>query len=259
MLSPAAAVIVRDLGLAGSIVGRHGFDLALDAKLPVCGDQAGVDYEALLRVAPSHIVTEWGAREAPARLGTLAGENGWKMQDIRLHTLADIAVQTRGLAAFLAPEDADVRAKADAIAAKFETLASGPSADQPLRFAALGRVLVLVGVSPVGALGPRSCHGQIVRGLGCELAIAEGPDYAVLTREDVLKLDPGVMVFLRGAGDAKNTGAAADPFAPLRGLPIAALTRQRTIVIDDPLCQLPATSLVRVAEEIEKRLIEWQK
>ena len=43
VLSPALGVMLTDLGLAGHVVGRHGWDTLLDQSLPVCGDQTGLD------------------------------------------------------------------------------------------------------------------------------------------------------------------------------------------------------------------------
>ena len=76
MLSPALAVIVRDLGLEANIVARHGFDIVLDKSIPVAGDQSGLDYEILLTAKPTHVLLEWGQREIPRRLGELMVERG---------------------------------------------------------------------------------------------------------------------------------------------------------------------------------------
>src|SRR5262245_61348101 len=97
-LSPAVAVILRDLGLADRIVGRHGYDFVLNKSVPVCGDQAGgIDYETLLRARPTHVLIESGARETPGRLTELAEEHHWAVESLRMLTLDDIEHTARRL------------------------------------------------------------------------------------------------------------------------------------------------------------------
>ena len=44
-LSPALAIIVRDLGAADRFVGRDGNDMVLPKSLPVCGDLRSVELQ----------------------------------------------------------------------------------------------------------------------------------------------------------------------------------------------------------------------
>ena len=67
-LGPSVGIILQDLGLEELVVGRHGWDLALDPDLPVCGDLNGIDYENLIGVRPTHVLLEWGSQEVPRRL-----------------------------------------------------------------------------------------------------------------------------------------------------------------------------------------------
>ena len=44
-ISPALAITLRDLGLAGSIVGRHAWDMALDLSVPMVLDSGRIRAE----------------------------------------------------------------------------------------------------------------------------------------------------------------------------------------------------------------------
>jgi hypothetical protein len=106
VLSPALAITLKDLGLEHMIVGRHGYDLVLDKSLPVCGDQAGIDYEALIRAKPTHVVLQWGARPLPDRLTELATTYDWIVVNQELLTLSDVRASTVELFDILAgPEN----------------------------------------------------------------------------------------------------------------------------------------------------------
>ena len=80
--SPALAVILKDLGYEAQIVGRHAYDLVLDPKVPSCGELGTIDYETLIRVRPTHVFIQWGARELPERLAELAAANDWVVMNL---------------------------------------------------------------------------------------------------------------------------------------------------------------------------------
>jgi ABC-type hemin transport system substrate-binding protein len=246
-ISPAAGTIARDLGFQGTVVGRHAFDLVLDRSVRVCGDQAGLDYEALLAVGPTHVVTEWGSRELPRKFVGLARERGWRTLDIKTRTLEEIAHATASIDRFArnAEEGALLSPAAASLIGELDALRGVP--DSPA-FAHLGSVVPLVSLSPLGALGPGSCHHEVLVGIGAAPALATGGAYQELTREQLVGLAPGVIVYLRGGGPQE-----ADAFASLRGLDIPAVRNNRLIVIDDPLCQIPATSLAALARDLRGR------
>jgi ABC-type hemin transport system substrate-binding protein len=250
VLSPAAAVILRDLGHEELIVARHAYDLALDRALPVCGDQAGLDYEALLRARPTVVVTEWGARELPARLRELSQRKGWQVHDVRLLSLRDIGEQAVALDALVrggepSPGALDLESRVRAWGeGRPPKRLTGEEA------ARIGSVLLLGAASPPGALGPGSCHHELLVALGVTPAITEGKAWIELTHEDIVRLAPGAIVVFRprAPGEAGNAEVAMDD-GVLRGLmdlDAPAMTSKRVLVIDDPLGLLPSTSMLGV-------------
>lgn len=273
-LSPALAITLRDLGLAEHIVGRHGYDLALDPAIPVCGDQAGIDYEALILARPTHIVMQWGSRDLPPRLGELATAHGWTILNYDLLTLNDVRISAVELHDALAgPESqrlgqgATVRtarsaAPAPAILDRLESAFRHRGAG----FAGAGRVLLLLSASPVAAVGPGSFHQQALESIGGIPALTRGGPYQELDIEDVIRLAPDAIVLLRPRD--RDAPSATGPLSIerrdrllgiLAGRPIPAVENGRIAVIDDPLCLLPGSSLVVFADDLAQILSQWSK
>lgn len=257
VLSPAIAVVLSDLGLRDRIVGRHGYDMVLDKSIPVCGEQNAVNYEALLRANPTHVFTEWGTREYPARLTSLAESKGWVLRDFRMLTLADIDAAARSLAELLPDADPSDRVtRVHALAA--------PAEREPVWE---GRVLLLMDASPIAAIGPGSAHHELLLRSGGVPAIAEGSPYMRLHAEDVARLAPDAIILIQprsGVEPAEPEDAGAPADAELRArlgviasLDIPAVTSGRFAVIDYPLGLLPSTALADVADRIESLLARW--
>jgi ABC-type Fe3+-hydroxamate transport system substrate-binding protein len=257
VLSPAAAVTLRDLGLSHLAVARHAYDIALDPALPVCGDQLGIDYEALLRIRPTHIIIQWGAREHPPRLADLARRHGWRLLDHNPLTLDDII--------------------ADADRLHDEFRAAGPTSAMvhppprpsewiPRRFDALGqspfdeRVLMLAALDPPAALGPRSFHHDVLVRLGGTPALNSGGPYQTLDAEDILRLAPDLIVLILPRTPRSPPPPPPDPgdlrarLGRLGMLDIPAIRRGRVVLFDDPEFLTPSTAVVRFAEALARAL-----
>lgn len=248
VLSPALGVMLTDLGLADHVVGRHGWDTVLDQSLPVCGDQTGLDYEALLRAAPTHVLTEWGARELPARLTDLAARHEWALHDFRLLSLDDIAgtsARLRDLFPAATPADSVER---------FKQLIAAPRPEPVWD----GRVLLLMGTSPVAAIGPGSAHHELLLRAGGVPAITKGSPFMPLHNEDVLRLAPDGIILIQPRSAPGDTQPAA-PVAldGLATLAIPAIEHARVIRIDHPLGLLPSTRLIEVADSMDEALRRW--
>ena len=248
-LSPAIAVTLRDLGLAHLIVGKHAWDMVLGEHVPVCGDQTGIDYEALIAAKPTHVLTQWGTRDLPARLRDLSTRYRWIVADHRLLSLEDISDTAVELSrdfghwatndAVLAGDPGRVNRALDEAWSRREGVA------------AAGRILLLASVDPPAALGPGSCHHDLLVRLGGTPAMARGRPYVPLEIETLLSMDVDVIVVFaarqssgRGAGAWDATARALGPLAQR---PIRAIMAQRVVLVEHPLALTPATSLVEVA------------
>lgn len=255
VLSPALAVMLTDLGVAPSIVARHGYDMVLDKSLPSCGDQSGIDYESLLSVRPTHVLIEWGSRPLPERLVELSNSHAWNVRAFTLLSLEDVTRSLVDLSAALKDAGLDVSEKSAALAATLND-SMRPRPD----LARLGGVLLLMSVRPPAALGPESVHHEILTRLGATAALTKPSPYVELDAEDVRHLAPDVIVLVtpRATGAmpvAKDTPEARRLLlGPLSSLDIPAVQGDRIIVIDDPLALLPTTRLADFAKELGDQL-----
>jgi len=248
-LSPALAVMLRDLGLGDHVVGRHGFDLVLDKSVPVCGDQGGIDYEKLLGVHPTHVLLQWGERELPEKLSRLAEQRGWIVRSYTVLSLEDIVATTARLETLFGVDDPIS-----------PTLPESWSREGRMWD---GRVLLLGATRPPGVLGPGSFHHDLLVSLGGVPAVTEGAAWQELDAEDVLRLAPdGIIIFRpRPMGVAPDERSWDDLVAGLGRvgeLDIPAVREQHIAVIDHPLGLLPSTSARELADELERVLAEWR-
>lgn len=273
-LSPALAITLRDLGVADRIVGRHGFDLALDKSIPVCGDQSGIDYEALIRVRPTDILMERGAAESPPRLRELAAKNGWQLRDYPLVTIDDVLDSTLKLGLLFAQTDETLIHGSNGARTLHPTPAQAAFANLVQRMKAAwlekhpppnaGRILLLESIDPPAALGPGSFHHQILERIGGTPAITTGKPYMTLDTEDILRLAPdGIILFApRSPGTNPGPAPSADELRTRLGrigaLDIPAIRNTHTALIDDPFCLTPSTALLNVSEEMERILKHWR-
>lgn len=251
VLSPALAAILCDLGLRERIVGRHAYDLVLDPDVPVCGEQRGINYETLLRVEPTHVLTEWGDRELPRRLRELAVDEGWQLRDLRVLTLQDVAAAAAEF----------VKLFPDARPVPRVGRLAGLAGDRPAVPRWEGRVLLLMSVSPIAALGPGSAHHELLVAVGGVPAISEGSPHMQLHAEDVLRLAPEAIVLIQpgGGGVDREARGVEERLGVIASLDIPALREGRLALIDHPLALLPSTALADVADEMAALLDGWAR
>lgn len=267
VLSPAAAIIVRDLGYEKQVVGRHSYDAVLSKDLPSCGDQAGINYEALIRLEPTLVITQWGARALPEKLTTLAKERQWTLLDVNPLTLEQIADATTKIGAALSSEPMTnslastlaEQVRACGVAKSISPAANGSLTDHhPIK------VLMLVGVSPITALGPGSCHHEMLIGAGGEPSLKEGIAFQSLTSEDLIRLAPDAIILFdpKLASDLSSDSTPprqADVWKPIRDLNLEAVANDRLVVIDDPLCLMPSTAMIKVSRDMKSAIERWNE
>ncbi len=269
MLSPAGAVMLRDLGLGDVIVARHAFDAASSPGLPSVGDQAGIDYEALLAARPTHVVTQWGARELPERLQALARSGGMHLHDMNPVSLQDVRQELAALQALLGtPATAPRAAELDAQLASMLEAADASSPSQAEGASDVRRLVLLLSASPIAVLGPTSCQAQAARAAGFVVVPQSGPAYAELSGEEFVALgaqaavlfapvSAGVDVATDEADEAKSARGdsaqakqlAARARAALHAVGFRASENEGELpmlVVQDVESLLPSTSMVRL-------------
>jgi len=247
-ISPAAADILIGLDLQHLIVGRHNYDTALDPSVPPVGDQAGIDYEKLLVLNPTHVIVQTENQPLPSRLREFSDLSDFAILNISTLALDDILASARLLETEFAP--------GNGLSDRFEKAIR----QREQAKSDLGSVLVVMFTSPtVDVLGPGSAHQEIIERLGYSPAITDGKPYMPLDAEDILAIDPGVIVFIRprqlGATSANETQILTDAdLGIMAGLDLRAVRLGRTILIDDPQALTSGTSLIGVIDTLERRL-----
>ena len=257
-LAPAIAVILRDMGHGALIVGRHGFDAWTDSSIPSCGDQSGVDAEALVRVRPTHVYLQWGQRELPPGLTALAARDGWVVRSLPALTLSDIERMCTTLHSDLASRVGAAPAVAAQPTAFSDTplgkrLASAFAPHQG-RFSAAGRVLLLHGVSPITVIGPGSYHHELLERCGGTPALTSGTPFMTLDKEDLARLKPDAIIWLSAKPLADVLAALTElhidiPAIRDQGVGLASIGNELNLV--------PGTNLIGLAEDMERCLANW--
>lgn len=285
-LSPAVAVMLRDLGLGDRIVGRHDYDMVLPRSVRPVGHQEAIDYEALLACDPTHVVIEWGSRPLPPRLTELAVSERWEIIRVRLLTIDDIARTVDDLAIRFGVVNfsgADPSRPPDIPGAgpgpmlpRFEDPARRLEIELPSArlarawsrrgegYAAIGGVLLLASTDPAGALGPGSFHHEILERIGGTPAISAGTPWMELDAEDVLRLQPGAIVLIAPrAGDVPTDPPGVDEvrrrLGRLATLDLPAVRTERIALIDHPLALTPSTAMAEFADELARILDGWSR
>jgi ABC-type hemin transport system substrate-binding protein len=253
-LSPAIAIIVQRLGHEGLVVGRHAYDMSLPKFIPVAGDQSGIDYESLIALQPTIVLTQWGSRQLPERLVTLAREEGWTLHDAPLLALEDIPAATAHIDRLIAiAEGKDAPTAAGSRLVADMQQAWRPRGD----LARAGRVLLLASMNPPAALGPGSFHHDILVRIGGTPAITEGSPYIELDREDIRALNPDAIVLVKPVPEGTTPPVAAEAMASIADLPIRAVMTQRLHIVTDELSLTPSPSMIEFADELARVLGTW--
>jgi ABC-type Fe3+-hydroxamate transport system substrate-binding protein len=257
---------MRDIGEGNLIVGRHASDDWTDAAIPPCGDQvAGIDYERLLQVRPTHVFLQMG--EVPAKLAELGRTRGFIVRNYSILSLDEIRATTRELWNWRGAPGAPGADASELKRAPIEDrMDKAWSRDPKIDAQHVGRVLLLAQVDPAGALGPGSWHDDILRRLGATPAIAAGNAFVTMSAEDVLRCAPDAIILFSprppGAPAPATPPTPADLVARLGvlgRLHIPAVQNSRVALIDDPMCHLPSTAMIRIAEQMAEILERWSE
>lgn len=244
VISPALGRIVRDLGMADRVVGRHAWDAGFSG-VPSVGDQAAIDYEQLRRLAPTHVLLQWGDRPLPARLVEFAELEGWELANIEILTLDEIASATLAVADFCGNESARARA-VELVEELRAVLAPRDGLGERA-----GRVVALYGVNPLGIAGPGSFTFEMIERLGADAVPDGGAAFIAMDPEDLRRLDPDTVVFFAPGADAEEQRRL---IAPLERLDLRAAREGRVVFVVDEDGLLPSTSVSGAATELAKAI-----
>ncbi len=251
-LSPAISRTLVDLELDHLIVGRTPFCDALNHDIPVVGDLHDLNYEALIRVRPTHILIQPPASGVNTQLVQLAQERGWSLHMWRLERLEDIATLIGDLPSAIFQEDLETQSNAlERSLALIEQFIELQEVEA--RRALPPTTLLLVGVDPVTAFGTETYLHEVLLMVGGRNA-AQHASYPQYTLEDISKMNPQQVILVR-PNAATNDLA---PLGPILSMNIDAVNENRLAVLTHPDALLPSSGVIGVAEELREILDTFQ-
>ena len=242
--SPAVGVMLRDFNAESLVVGRSGYDVALDPALPVVGDMAGFDLERLSTLGATHVFVETGASKPPQGLLEVAESAGFELVPFELTSLEQLIELATRVHEAVSP----LVEAGPAPSALFE---SALRRDDALSKA--GSVLLLIAGSTPAALGPGSVHHEVLIEIGGTPAITAGRPYMPLDAEDLLKLAPNAIVLFAPDKDE----AWEDMLGSVADLPLPAVEYGRVLVLRDEDVLMASTSTLRYADALRAQLERW--
>lgn len=267
-LAPGLTETLRRMQLGGAVVGRHGFDAWAPSTVLVCGDQSGLDAENLLHVRPTHLYVQWGQRELPATIRTLAEKERWTVRNFHLLSLQQIGAAAddlysdarKALPESLRPPSLAAERFADSLLGRGWAAATAIRSETFREFMAqAGPVLMLYNDrEPAAAAGPGSYHYEILSLLGATPAITTGNAYQTLDRETVRRINPSVLIVLK----PQKLSLSATPVEPVTfnaselrsSVGLEPDSETKVILVDDPLAFVPGLNLIELIDTIQREL-----
>lgn len=232
-ISPSTTEAMWALGATERLVGRSrycNFPKEILA-LPQVGGYVDPNLEAILALEPD-LVT--GARGPIGTKLTDALEGrGVSVYFPRTESLAEVEQMMLGLGDRIA-----ARPEADRAVAKLRAEVADVKSRSAGR--ATKRALLVFGVSPIVAAGPKSFADEMLPLAGAQNVVTEGESYPTLGFERVLKLDPDVIV---NAAIAESHGAARIGKDDAVWSKARAVREGRVVVIEDESVLRPGPRL----------------
>ena len=244
-LSPAITETLFAIGAGAELVGVSDYcNYPEEAKkLPRTGSALTPGYEAIVRLAPSLILTE-GANSAPRRELSALGVTKF----LPWLSLEDIVASTRLLGALTGHSE-----QASELARKlWDGLAVAESPSGP-------RVLLVLGEtsgrqSEVLFIKRNSIHGAVLRAAGARNAVAS--DVAGVPRlsfEELLRLDPDAIIVLLAPGKGPpNAARILHDYDALE--PLSARKNRRISVLDSDAAFSNGPRILELAEALKREL-----
>jgi cobalamin transport system substrate-binding protein len=204
-LSPSTTEAVFALGAGPRLVGRSLYsDYPPEAeRIPSVGGFADPSYEAILGRAPTLVVGVRGpsGRSIVDRL---------KQQGIATYfpptdSVAEILDMLRGLGTRLGEAARGTELAAKVAAERDRVLHAVAGLPHP-------RALLVFGVEPIVVAGPGGFPDELLRLAGAVNVVKTGPRFPTIGVEELLALDPDVIVDTTGMGGGHTHGV--DPQAP---------------------------------------------
>ena len=255
-VSPAITQMIVDLERADLIVGVMQHDPIRERRdVAVVGDLYNLDYEKLLFLRPTHIFLQQTRDGVPQKLRELADRHDWKVLTYRIDTIADVQE------ALWDPDAVDpTRSVGGAIGYPMAAQVLSQELSNQLRMLAeltltepTVRTLLLIGRQPPTAAGPGTFLDEMLSFAGGANVLDESAGmYPTLDREQLLRLEPDVVVIVNASTAGGAAGGAVATTQSAESLPDVG--EARVVELRHPLALLPSTSMPTIAAELTKLL-----
>ena len=224
-LSPSITATVSDIGLSDMIIGRSAFCKSVDASTPVVGDIYQIDYERLLRLAPSHVLVQETSAKMDQHLSELAGQGHFSLYSWRVNRLEDIQQLHNDLLQVF---------EVDNLPLQVEILQSTTHLAMPIL------VMTPGSESATGlCFGTETYLGDLLEMMGCTNAL-QTDGWVLLSLEDIGKLNPAVILVVSDSPITISRG--------IRSLDIPVIE-----FIDDDVL-IPSSKIVDMATRLQHAL-----
>ena len=260
-LAPALTRMIIDLGADDELVGVSENDFAAPDGVATVGRYPDFDSEALVSVRPTHVLMMAAAGEPPVHLQNLAATNGFLLvtyPDPQSLTEVGLMLSARSgldkppsVAEVLGRKAVGRRLREQGLFHKVLLM------QQLVEGRKRVRALMVMGTNPVRAIGLKTVHDDLLSiAINADNAVSFVTDESapVLDRELLLSAAPDVILLL--LPNKRRLGSIeSDPLlSEFRGLDVEAVRNNRIVLINDPLAQLPSTSLVRIGVAMAKAI-----
>ena len=224
-LSPGITATVVDIGFGDLVVGRSAFCTAVDREVPVVGDLLQVDYERLLRLAPSDVFMQTTTAGRDSHLSKLADDGHFVLHSWRVDRLSDIQLLHRDLSNLLGGQEKELKISLD-------------QEDEQ----ELPTILIMTTGSDGNAglcFGRQTYLGDLLDLMGTQNAL-QSDGWIMLSLEDIGKLQPELIVVVADTAIPDSSLAAIKSLQ----IPIALFVHSDVLI--------PSSKIVDVANALRQ-------
>lgn len=238
-LSPAITGTLEDAGLGRFLVGRSNWCRLRtrdDGEVPAVGDLHERDWEAILRVRPTHVFFQSADTGTDQALVDLSERNGWTLRSWPLRTVGEVQEMLAELPLAMAKASPELH---QALTSRCEALSTGLSESmRPSEIALERRILVINDNLPPLAWGTETYLGEMLASAGGINVIGSG-GWKTLSIEDVVRLEPDLVLVV--------TEQETDRLPAIASGSVAAIPASRCRWLVHPRINLPGPHLAEAS------------
>ena len=192
-LSPALTGILEDVGLGDSLVGRSSWCVLRtrdQSEVPAVGDLHDRNWEAIIRLQPSHVFIQADSTDQDASLLGLSQEHDWSLHAWPLRDVVDIKRVLDELPVAITSERPafdETRDRCSTLSGELDDVMMPTTAGEGLR------ILIVNDQVPPLAWGQRTYLDEMLDTTGAQNVIRQ-EGWKQLSIEDVVRLEPDLIL-----------------------------------------------------------------